>query len=164
MHYLPFSEMQRDSLVSQIKDMMVSTISGGVIVAIVQGILGGVAFAILAVESTIFWGSAMAIMSFVPLLGTSIVCLPASAILLFEGEYGRGIALIFIGIFVISMVDNISKTLIIGGEKNAHGSDLLYRSGRNKGIWAPGTAHGPRLLFFLSVVDIARTIEGDLEN
>lgn len=165
-NYLPFSEQQRERLASQIKDMMVSTIYGGVIVAIVQGILGGAAFAVLGIESPIFWGSAMALMSFVPLLGTSIVWLPASAVLLLQGAYGKGISLILIGIFVISMVDNILKPLIIGGRTKMPTVVIFFTVlGGIKVFGLLGLVMGPLVFaLFLSVIDMARTIEGDMES
>ena len=165
-NYLPFSEQQRERLASQIKDMMVSTIYGGVIVAIVQGILGGAAFAVLGIESPIFWGSAMALMSFVPLLGTSIVWLPASAMLLLQGAYGKGIGLMLIGIFVISMVDNILKPLIIGGRTKMPTVVIFFTVlGGIKVFGLLGLVMGPLVFaLFLSVIDMARTVEGDMES
>lgn len=162
-NYLPFSEQQRERLTSQIKDMIVSTIYGGVIVAMVQGILGGAAFAVLGIGSPIFWGSAMALMSFVPLLGTSIIWLPASAILLFEGAYVKGIGLILIGIFVISMVDNILKPLIIGGRTKMPTVVIFFTVlGGIKVFGLLGLVMGPLVFaLFLSVVEMVRTIEGE---
>jgi predicted PurR-regulated permease PerM len=165
-NYLPFSEQQRERLTSQIKDMIVSTIYGGVIVAMVQGILGGAAFAVLGIGSPIFWGSAMALMSFVPLLGTSIIWLPASAILLFEGAYVKGIGLILIGIFVISMVDNILKPLIIGGRTKMPTVVIFFTVlGGIKVFGLLGLVMGPLVFaLFLSVVDMVRTIEGEARS
>ena len=164
--YLPFSGRQKEKLASQIKDMIVSTIYGGVIVAIVQGILGGAAFAVLGIGSPIFWGSAMAIMSFVPMLGTAIVWLPASAILLFEGAYANGIGLILIGIFVISMVDNILKPLIIGGRTKMPTVVIFFTVlGGIKLFGLLGLVMGPLVFaLFLSVVEMVRTIEGEPGN
>ncbi len=164
--YLPFSEEQRDRLANQIKDMIVSTIYGGVIVALVQGILGGAAFAILGIGSPIFWGSAMALMSFVPMLGTAIIWLPASAILLFEGAYLKGITLIIIGVFVISMVDNILKPLIIGGRTKMPTVVIFFTVlGGIKLFGLLGLVMGPLVFaLFLSVVEMVRTVEGETET
>ncbi len=159
--YLPFSEQHRDRLTSQIKDMIVSTIYGGVIVALIQGIIGGVAFVILGIGSPILWGSAMALMSFVPLIGTSAVWLPASLILMFEGAYMKGIVLILIGIFVISMVDNILKPLIIGGRTKMPTVIIFFTVlGGLKLFGLLGLVMGPLVFaLFLSVFEIARTME-----
>ncbi len=161
-NYLPFSEEQKDRLTIQIKDMIVSTIYGGVIVALVQGMLGGLAFALLNIGSPVLWGSVMALMSFVPMLGTAVVWVPASLILLFEGAYLKGVVLILIGIFVISMVDNILKPLIIGGRtKMSTVIIFLTVLGGIKFFGLLGLIMGPLVFaLFLSVFEIFRTIEG----
>lgn len=165
-NYLPFSEQHRDRLTSQVKDMIVSTIYGGVVVAIVQGILGGIAFAALGIRSPIFWGSAMALMSFVPMLGTAIIWLPASAILLFQGAYAKGIVLILIGIFVISMVDNVLKPLIIGGRTKMPTIIIFFTVlGGIKLFGLLGLVMGPLVFaLFLSVFEIFRTVEGEAKQ
>lgn len=164
--YLPFSEQQRDRLTSQVKDMIVSTIYGGVVVAVVQGILGGVAFSILGIHSPIFWGSAMALMSFVPIFGTTIIWLPASAVLLFQGAYVKGIGLILIGTFVIGTVDNILKPLIIGGRTKVPTVVIFFTVlGGIKLFGLLGLVMGPLVFaLFLSVFEIFRTVEGEAQN
>ena len=78
--YMPFNEEQKTRLATQMKDMIVSTVYGGVIVAIIQGFLGGIAFYVIGIESPVLWGIAMSVMSFVPLLGTLSIWGPASII------------------------------------------------------------------------------------
>jgi len=164
--YLPFSEQHRDRLTAQVKDMIVSTIYGGVVVAVVQGILGGIAFAVLGIRSPIFWGSSMALMSFVPLLGTAIIWVPASAVLLLQGAYVKGIALIFIGICVISMVDNVLKPLIIGGRTKMPTIIIFFTVlGGIKLFGLLGLVMGPLVFaLFLSVFEIFRTTEGEAKQ
>jgi len=165
-NYLPFSEQQRDRLTSQIKDMIVSTIYGGVVVAIIQGMLGGAAFAALGIRSPIFWGSVMALTSFVPMLGTAIIWLPASAFLLFQGAYVKGIALILIGIFVISMVDNVLKPLIIGGRTKMPTIIIFFTVlGGIKLFGLLGLVMGPLVFaLFLSIFEIFRTVESEAQH
>lgn len=160
--YMPFSDQQKDKLALQVKDMIVSTIYGGVIVAIIQGILGGLAFAILNIGSPVVWGSVMAIMSFVPMLGTSIVWGPAAMLLLLQGLYMKGTVLILIGVFVISMVDNILKPLIIGGRTKLPTVIIFFSVlGGIKFFGLLGLVLGPLVFALLvSVLEIFRTVEG----
>lgn len=118
--YLPFRPLYNERLAAQVKDMVVSTVYGGIAVALIQGTLGGLAFLVLGIESPILWGSVMFVMSFVPLVGTFAVWGPAAAVLLFQGAYAKAVILVLIGIFVISMVDNILKPLIIGSRTKMH--------------------------------------------
>ncbi len=161
--YLPFSEQHRDRLTSQVKDMIVSTIYGGVIVAVVQGILGGITFALLGLRSPIFWGSAMALASFVPMLGTAVIWLPAAVILLLEGAYAKGVGLILIGLFVISMVDNVLRPLIIGGRTKMPTIIIFFTVlGGIKVFGLLGLVMGPLVFaLFLSVFEIFRTMEAE---
>jgi predicted PurR-regulated permease PerM len=163
--YLPFSESHRNRLVSQIKDMIVSTIYGGVVVAIVQGILGGAAFAALGIRSPVFWGCSIALMSFVPMVGTAIIWVPASLILLFQGAYAKGIALVLIGGLVISMVDNILKPLIIGGRTKMPTIIIFFTVlGGIKVFGLLGLIMGPLVFaLFLSVFQIFKAIEGGID-
>jgi len=161
-NYLPFSEDQKDRLAIQTKDMIVSTIYGGVIVALVEGVLGGIAFALLNIGPPALWGSVMALASFVPILGTAIVWLPASVILLYEGTYMKGIALILIGIFIISLVDSLLKPLIIGGRTKMPTVIIFFTVlGGIKFFGLLGLIMGPLVFaLFLSVFEIFRTMEG----
>lgn len=160
--YLPFSSQHRDRLTGQIKDMIVSTIYGGVVVAIVQGSLGGIAFAALNLGSPVLLGSAIALSSFIPLFGTAIVWIPASVFLFIQGAYVKGVVLVLIGIFVISMVDNILKPLIIGGRTKMPTVIIFFTVlGGIKLFGLLGLIMGPLVFaLFLSVFEIFRTIEG----
>jgi predicted PurR-regulated permease PerM len=159
--YLPFSEEQKDRLGVMTKDMVVSTIYGGVIVALVQGAVGGFAFALLNIGSPVLWGSVMALVSFVPMLGTAIVWVPASLILFYEGLYLKGTALILIGIFIISMVDSILKPLIIGGRTKMPTAIIFFTVlGGIRFFGLLGLIMGPLVFaLFLSVFEILRTME-----
>lgn len=161
--FLPFSDKHKKKIGMQVKDMIVSTIYGGVVVAVVQGILGGIAFYLLGIGSSFLWGSVMSITSFIPVFGTSIVWLPASFILLLEGATAKGFALIFIGVFVISMADNILKPLIIGGRTKMPAVVIFFSVlGGLKFFGLLGLVMGPLVFaLFMSVIEIFRTIEGD---
>jgi len=160
--YLPFSEEQKGRLASQVKDMVVSTVYGGVVVAIIQGILGGIAFFVIGIESPVLWGTAMAIMSFLPLFGTFSIWGPASGYLILQGSYIKGIGLLLFGFFVIGMVDNILKPMIISGRTRMP-TLLIFFSviGGINFFGFIGFIMGPLVLaLFLSVFEIFRTIEG----
>jgi predicted PurR-regulated permease PerM len=112
--FMPFSEEQKSRLAKQVKDMVASTVYGGVTVALIQGFLGGVAFYVIGFTSPALWGIVMSIVSFIPFLGTLGVWGPAAIYLLMRGEYLPGIGLILYGTFVIGLVDNFLRPLLIG--------------------------------------------------
>lgn len=117
---LPFSEAQKDRLEHRVKEMVIAAIYGGLAVGVAQGTLGGIAFVFLGLPSPIFWGTAMAIFSLVPLFGCFTIWGSASAILLLSGSYAKGIGLFFYGVLIISSIDNIIKPLVIGGRTKLH--------------------------------------------
>jgi predicted PurR-regulated permease PerM len=113
--YLPFPEHQKDRLSNEIKDMVISTIYGSVIVAITQGLLGGVAFFLLGMESPALLGTAMTISSFIPVFGAATVWGAVDIYYFINGDYVRGVILLLFGVFGISMIDNVLKPIIISG-------------------------------------------------
>ena len=159
--YMPFGKKERDKLIKQVKDIVISTIYGGVTVAIVQGAIGGIVFSILSIPSPVLWGLAMFITSFVPMLGTFIVWGPATVYLLLNGNYVKAFILILIGIFVISMVDNILRPLIIKGKMKMPILAIFFSIlGGIKLFGLIGFIMGPLVLaLFVSVVEIWRYTE-----
>jgi predicted PurR-regulated permease PerM len=162
--YMPFNEEQKERIAGQIKDMIVSTVYGGVIVAIIQGILGGIAYAFMGIEAPVMWGMAMSVMSFVPLLGTFAIWGPTSLYLVIEHNYTQGIGLFLFGVFVISMVDNILKPLIIGSRTKMPTIIILFSVlGGIKLFGVIGLIMGPLITaVFISVFEIFRRTEGGI--
>ncbi|MBI4850150.1 MAG: AI-2E family transporter [Nitrospirae bacterium] len=117
---LPFSEGQKNKLVERIKETVVAAVYGQLAVGIAQGGLGGIAFWVLGLPSPVFWGTVMAITSLVPLFGTALVWLPGALILISSGSLGKGIGLLLFGALIISNIDSVLKSLIIGGKANLH--------------------------------------------
>ncbi|MEW6068510.1 MAG: AI-2E family transporter [Nitrospirota bacterium] len=160
--YLPFSEEDKDRLISKIKDMIISTIYGGVVVAIVQGTIGGVAFFFLGIKSPVLWGAAICIMSFFPMVGTFSVWGPMTGYLFIQGSYLKGIILLLVGLLGISMVDNILKPIIISGRTKMPTLAVFFSVlGGIKLFGFIGFIMGPIVLtLFVSVFEIFRHIEG----
>ena len=93
-----------------------ATIKGSVIVAIVQGLFGGIIFWILGVEAALLGGVAMGFFSLIPAIGTGLVWVPVAIYLLATGATWQGLVLIFCGLFVIGMVDNVLRPILVGKE------------------------------------------------
>ena len=93
-----------------------ATIKGSVIVAIVQGLIGGIIFWILGVEAALLGGVAMGFFSLIPAIGTGLVWVPVAIYLLATGATWQGLVLIFCGLFIIGMVDNVLRPILVGKE------------------------------------------------
>ncbi len=86
---LPLTARQSDLLLRRTVEVIQASVLGVVVIAFVQGALGGVLFAILGLPSPILWGVVMALFAMVPMVGAGIVWLPAAIFLLVTGHVGK---------------------------------------------------------------------------
>ncbi len=96
-------------LFKKFKEISLATLYGIFLTSIVQGIIGGVGFLIAGIPNSLFWGTAIAFFSLVPVVGTATIWLPASIILFLSGNVFGGIFLFCWGLFIVSTVDNILR-------------------------------------------------------
>jgi predicted PurR-regulated permease PerM len=111
---LPMSEELKGNLTRRLKEVIEASIYGGVLVAAIQGILGGLIFWVTGLPSPIFWGTVMAMLSLIPIVGPYLVYLPAGVILMVSGSWIRGIIVLALGIVVVSQSDNLLRPVIVG--------------------------------------------------
>jgi predicted PurR-regulated permease PerM len=152
----PLPSKEKDLLIQRFKDMIYATIYGGILIAIIQGILGGLSFWTLGLPSPVFWGTAMALLSFIPIGGTALIWAPAAILLLIGGAVLKGILLLGIGVFVISMVDNLLRPSFISSRTNIHPLLLFFAVlGGIQAFGLIGLFAGPLIAtFFLTLVEI----------
>jgi predicted PurR-regulated permease PerM len=91
-----------------------ATVKGNVVVAMVQGALGGLIFWILDIHAPVLWGTLMAFLSLLPAIGAAIVWLPVAIYFLLTGEVLNGLLLAAFGVLVIGLVDNVLRPLLVG--------------------------------------------------
>ncbi|GMO34334.1 AI-2E family transporter [Bradyrhizobium sp. TM239] len=90
------------------------TIKGIILVALIQGALGGVIFWLLGLTAPLLAGALMALLSLLPVLGSALVWLPAGLYLLVAGSVTKGIILLAFGTFVIGLADNFLRPILVG--------------------------------------------------
>ncbi len=93
-----------------------STMKGTLVIGIVQGALGGIGFLMFAVQGAAFWGVVMAIASMLPLVGTSLIWIPAVIYLLAVGETTAAVGLLLWSAIIVSNIDNVLRPILVGGE------------------------------------------------
>lgn len=91
-----------------------ATVKGNLVVAAVQGALGGLIFWLLGIGSPLLWGVLMAFLSLLPAVGCGLVWGPVALYLLASGEVTQGIVLIAFGVLVIGLVDNLLRPVLVG--------------------------------------------------
>lgn len=112
----PLRASQREALFHQFVVVIRATIKGSIVVAIVQGLIGGIIFWLIDIRGAILWGVLMGAFSLLPAVGTGIVWVPVAIYLLVTGAIWKALILIFCGLFVIGMVDNVLRPILVGRE------------------------------------------------
>jgi predicted PurR-regulated permease PerM len=120
---VPMGDLREERLMRKFAQVSRATVKGTLVVAVVQGLLGGVLFSLVGIQAAIFWGVAMGILSILPAVGPMLVWLPAAVILLATGALWQGLAVIVCGILIVSMVDNLLRPILVGRE--THMPDYL---------------------------------------
>lgn len=138
---IPLAPNLKGKLIEEIKSVTWAVVYGQVMTALVQGTLGGVGFFLFGVPNPILWGFTMIILSFLPVLGTSVVWVPAGILLILSGETFRGIGLLLWGGILVINVDNFLKPRLISGRSNIHPVTVLL-----------GVLGGLKLLGFIGLV------------
>lgn len=110
--YIPFSARNTEKLRDRFRDVTNSTLIGTVLIAIVQGVLVGTTFFFLGLSNSLFWGVITAVTSIVPVIGSTIVWGPGAIVLAANSRWGAALFLVFVGIVVISSVDNFIRPLV----------------------------------------------------
>jgi predicted PurR-regulated permease PerM len=113
---MPLGRERKQRLLTKFAQVARATVKGNLIVAAVQGGLGAVLFAIVGIETAVFWGVVMAILSLLPAVGAGLVWLPAALILLYDGQLWQAAVVVAGGVFVIGLVDNLLRPILVGRE------------------------------------------------
>lgn len=111
---IPLHQEQRARLLEKFIMVIRATIKGSLVVAIVQGLIGGTVFWVLGIQGALLWGVAMAFLSLLPAIGTGLIWVPVAIYLFATGSLWEGSILAFCGVFIIGMVDNILRPILVG--------------------------------------------------
>ena len=122
---IPLRKHHVDHIIQEFNNFTFATLYGNLITATIQGVIGGITFFLLGLQTPILAGFAMAFFAFLPFIGTPIIWIPAAIGLLVTGETTKGIILLLIGVFIISTIDNIIKPEIIGKRTKLHPAAVL---------------------------------------
>jgi predicted PurR-regulated permease PerM len=111
---VPLRPETTDALIQRFDVVVRATVKGNMIVALIQGGLGGIIFWILGIQGPVLWGAIMALLSLLPAVGPALIWLPVAIYLIATGGVARGIILIVFGAFVIGLVDNLVRPMLVG--------------------------------------------------
>ncbi|WP_085718915.1 AI-2E family transporter [Pseudomonas sp. B28(2017)] len=111
---VPLQEQQKRRLQLKFNRVVRATVKGNLLVAITQGVLGGLVFWFLDIPSVLLWAVLMAFLSLLPAVGAGIVWAPVAVFFLLTGAIWQGVVLGLFGGFVIGLVDNLLRPLLVG--------------------------------------------------
>ena len=113
---MPFEADQNDRFVKIATELVSASVTASLLIAAVQGIVGGFVLWLLGVKGAVLWGLIMAILSFLPLVGAALVWGPVALWLAVSGHLVKGIVLALVGVLILGNVDNVVRPLLLAGK------------------------------------------------
>lgn len=164
--YLPFSAKGADMLRQRFYRVTEATLFGTALVAVLQGGVVGVGFALVGLPDATLWGVITAIASVLPVLGSALVWFPAVLVLLVNGRFGAALALTILGAGVASNIDNVARLAVNRRVSGLH--PMLTLVGAFAGVRLLGIAGvllGPLALsYFFELVRLYEEEHGGAET
>ncbi|MEE4311899.1 MAG: AI-2E family transporter [candidate division KSB1 bacterium] len=120
LYYLPLTSNDEHRMLDKFTSVTRATIKGTLLIGVIQGSLAGVAFWVVGIESAVFWGTVMTVLSVIPAVGSALIWFPAVILLAASGAFVKAIGLwIFCGLLVGS-VDNVLRPRFVGRDTKMH--------------------------------------------
>jgi len=166
-HVSPLRDKDERVLLERFMSMSRATLKGTLVVAVIQGIIGGLTFWILGIKAAVLWGVLMTLFAFIPLIGTAVIWLPAAIILIITGSWIEGLVLLIIGGTVISSIDNILRPKLVGKDTAIHPLWIFLGTLGGIGMFGiVGLLVGPLVItLFAAILEIfERKFKIDLNN
>jgi predicted PurR-regulated permease PerM len=162
--YLPLAADDERRMVERFTSVARATIRGTIVIGLIQGALGGLAFWVAGIDGAALWGTVMALLSVVPGVGSALVWIPVVVSLGIEGRWVACIGLATWCAGVVGSVDNFLRPWLVG--KDTKLPDLLILLSTLGGLsffGAIGFIVGPILAALcLTVWDLYGTAFGDI--
>ncbi|MCP5243104.1 MAG: AI-2E family transporter [Burkholderiales bacterium] len=113
-YVIPLGDERERLLFRNVAAVARATVKGNLVVAMVQGALGGIIFWVLDIPAPLLWGVVMAVLSLIPAVGASLIWLPAAVYLYADGQWVAASILIAYGILIIGLADNVLRPILVG--------------------------------------------------
>lgn len=153
---IPLHQSHKRALFTKFTTVVRATVKGDILVAMLQGALGGFIFWALDIHAPLLWAVLMMFLSLLPAIGASLVWLPVSIYFFAIGAIWQGVVLMLFGAFVIGLVDNILRPALVGKDTKMPDYVVLISTLGGIGIFGlNGFVVGPAVAaMFIAVWDI----------
>ena len=122
---LPLAPEQADNMIGKVRTIISASLKGTMLIALIQGTIGGIAFWALGLPAAVLWWLVMILASLIPVIGSSIIWVPAALYLLSIGSLGKALALVICGVF-IGLVDNLLRPSLVGSKTRMHELTVFF--------------------------------------
>jgi predicted PurR-regulated permease PerM len=119
-YYLPLNQNDQKRLLGKFLSVTRATLKGSLVIGISQGTLAGIAFQVAGIDNAVFWGTIMAMLSFLPLIGSALIWIPAIVFLAVSGQYMQAIGLLLFCSIIVGQIDNIFRPILVGRDTQMH--------------------------------------------
>ena len=138
LYYLPLGSDDENLMLEKFTSVTRATLKGSMLIGLLQGGLAGIAFAVIGIDNAVFWGTVMAVLSIIPSVGSALVWLPASVILILQGSVAGGVGLLVFCAVIVGSLDNVLRPILVGKDTRMH--ELMIFFGTLGGIMMFGIA------------------------
>ncbi len=114
----PLSAADNEMILAEMEATIKATLWSTVVVAFIQGSLGGIGFLLFGVPQAAFWGTVMVPASVIPVVGAAIIWLPAVGYLILQGTWAKGLGLLLFCALLIGSMDNLLKPRLMRGSRS----------------------------------------------
>lgn len=150
---VPLPEATADRLFARITQTIRVSLAGKIVVACLQGTLGGLMFFWLGLPAPVFWGAIMAMFSVVPVLGAFMIWVPAAIAMAVQNDWKDALLLTAWGIAIIHPVDNILGPILVGKTLRVHTLFMFFSViGGIAAFGATGIVLGPVAMAVVTVL------------
>ncbi len=151
-YYSPLRVEQEDTIINGIRVVAKSVLLGTFLTALCQGLVGGIAFAILGFPG-LFWGTMTALSSLIPLVGTYLIWVPIALYLVLLGQIKSAIFLAIWSIVLNGIIDNFVRPFLMQGKsKMSPFYIFLAILGGVQYFGLKGILYGPLILSFAMIM------------
>jgi predicted PurR-regulated permease PerM len=116
----PLNRADMSALTARVADTIRATVYGTLVVAMIQGLLGGLMFWWLGLPTPLLWGIVMGLLAIIPVFGAFIIWIPAAIFLWLSGHTDQALILILWGTIVVGTIDNLIYPMLVGTRLKMH--------------------------------------------
>ncbi|OGR05468.1 MAG: hypothetical protein A2511_00175 [Deltaproteobacteria bacterium RIFOXYD12_FULL_50_9] len=116
----PLPDDQLRQLINKFEKTAGAVLIGNGVCALIQGTMGGLAFAYFQIGPPILWGMVVAILAFLPVVGSGLVMIPACVVLAIKGDIGSALFLFIFYMLMVFVVDYIINPKLVGSRVQMH--------------------------------------------